>query len=94
MKTKNEMRRKMGKLADIAKAREIEAAKKFKNGDRVQIKAEILKDRGYEPSNEVGIIVEGPYNNPKCGPNTYTVNWPTNGMKLSDASEISKAEGK
>jgi hypothetical protein len=66
-------------------------AAEFKKDDRVQIKAEVLKERGYAPSDEVGIIVEGPYKNPQCGPNTYTVNWPKDGMKLSDASELKAA---
>lgn len=63
-------------------------AAEFKKGDKVQIKDEILKERGYEPSDEVGTIVEGPYNNPKIGPSTYTVNWRGGDMKLSDASEL------
>lgn len=63
----------------------------FKKDDRVQIKAKILKDRGYKPSTEVGVVVEGPYKNTRVGPNTYTVNWPTQGMKLSDASELEAA---
>lgn len=66
-------------------------AAEFKSGDRVQVRPEILKERCYEPSNEVGVVVEGPYRNPKIGPNTYTVNWPKDGMKLSDASEIEAA---
>lgn len=66
-------------------------AAEFKKGDRVQIKAEILKERGYAPSKEVGIVAEGPYNNPKVGPNTYTVTWRGQVMKLSDASELEAA---
>lgn len=66
-------------------------AAEFKKGDRVQTRPEILRERCYEPSDEVGVVVDGPYKNPKIGPNTYTVNWPKHGMKLSDASEIEAA---
>ncbi len=63
----------------------------FKKGDSVRVSHKLLKERGYAPSDEIGVIVEGPYNNPKCGPNTYTINWPKEGMKLSDASELELA---
>lgn len=73
----------IGEAWEAQEAQEAQDAAIFNKGDRVQVDE--------EPFDEVGVVVEGPYNNPRIGPNTYTVNWPSQGMKLSDASELKPA---